>query len=72
MKKEIEREILEAMSKDPGNWKGTFYFNKKDTRIIVPKFIPSMGYTLNFAHPYSYISLILLVALIIAFGLIFD
>ncbi len=69
MKKEFEREILDTMSKDPGNWKGAFYFNKKDSRILVPKLIPSMGYTLNFAHPVSYIGLIsiLLIVIISAF-----
>lgn len=72
MKKEIVREILETMRKDPGNWKGPFYFNRKDSRIIVPKLIPAMGYTLNFAHPYSYIGMGILMAFIIVFGIIFN
>lgn len=50
-----EKEILNAMRKNPDNWKGIFYFNKKDPAIIVPKFHASMGWTLNFASPYVYV-----------------
>ncbi|WP_221451772.1 DUF5808 domain-containing protein [Pedobacter sp. AK013] len=40
----------------PENWKwGVFYFNRKDSRIIVAKRIKLLGWTLNFAHPISYI-----------------
>ena len=63
MKIKPEREILEAMTRNPGNWKGVFYFNKRDPRIIVPKLNPAMGWTLNFASPYTYIGLIALIAL---------
>ncbi len=60
------KEFLDAMSKDLGNWKGPFYFNKKDPRLLVPKLNPSLGRTLNFASPYAYISLGAIVLLIIA------
>jgi uncharacterized membrane protein len=66
MNKKIEKEILNTMSKDPGNWKGMFYFNRKDYRILVPKFYPSMGWTLNFASPYSYLSLVAIILAVIA------
>lgn len=57
MKKDFENE-------NPENWKwGTFYFNKKDSRLIVPKRVKLLGWTLNFAHPISY----LLIALIFIF-----
>ncbi len=52
---------------DPKNWKwGIFYFNKKDHRFIVRKKLEMMGWTFNFAHPISFIVLIviLLIALI--------
>jgi uncharacterized membrane protein len=65
MKKKIEKEILDAWSKNSDNWKGIFYVNNKDTRIFVPKLNPMLGWTLNFANPYSYLGLIVL-ALIIA------
>lgn len=50
MKKKLEKEIIDAMSKNPDNWKGIFYVNNKDPRIIVPKKNPSFGWTLNFGH----------------------
>lgn len=66
MKIKLEKEILDTMSKNPGNWKGIFYFNRKDPRLIVPKLNPLMGWTLNFASPYSYLFLIVLVIIIVA------
>lgn len=56
--------------KDPTLWKwGIIYFNPEDTRIVVPKRIESLGWTLNFARPSSYgfiIGLILVVILLSA------
>ena len=49
-RKEQETEFLNAMSKDPSNWKGVFYFNRKDPRLVVPKYNPKRGYTFNFAN----------------------
>ena len=66
MKTKLEREILDTMSKNPSNWKGMFYFNRKDPRLMVPKYNPAMGWTLNFASPYTYLFLIALVLIIIA------
>jgi len=66
MKTKHDKEILNAMSKNPNNWRGIFYFNRKDPRLIVPKLDPSMGWTLNFASPYSYLFLIAIVLIIIA------
>lgn len=66
MKTKLDKEILNTMSKDPGNWKGLFYYNRKDPRLLVPKFDPSMGWTFNFASPYAYITLgcIILIAVV--------
>ncbi|MGE5394404.1 MAG: hypothetical protein ACM3P1_06635 [Candidatus Saccharibacteria bacterium] len=61
MKNKLDKEILSAMSRDPQNWKGPFYYNKKDYRVIVPKYSPWMGWTLNFASPYAYVSLALII-----------
>jgi len=37
---------------DPANWKwGIFYFCRQDPRIIVPKRIRGLGWTINFARP---------------------
>lgn len=58
----------DRMIDDPTNYKwGIFYFNAKDRRIVVPKRSRMMGWTLNFANPYTYL---LLSALIVG-GLIF-
>jgi len=70
MKNKLEKEILDAMCRDIENWKGPFYFNRKDPRILVPKFIPSLGWTLNFASPYSYISMAAIVLIIVVFEFI--
>ncbi|MFA6404045.1 MAG: DUF5808 domain-containing protein [Salinivirgaceae bacterium] len=67
MKPKLDNEISDLMRKNPSNWKaGIFYFNPADPRIIVPKRISMMGWTLNFASPYAYISTIAIVILIIA------
>jgi hypothetical protein len=37
---------------DPANWKwGIFYFSREDRRIVVPKRIRGLGWTINFARP---------------------
>ena len=52
---------------DPGNWKfGIFYFNKNDSRILLPKRNRFMGWTLNFANPYSILAVVALVVSVIA------
>lgn len=47
-----------------------FYFNKEDKRFFVPKRIRWLGWTLNFAHPVSYLFLIGLLLLIFGIRLI--
>jgi uncharacterized membrane protein len=70
MKIKLDQQILDTMSKDPGNWKGPFYYNRKDTRLMVPKLYPRMGWTINFAYPYSYITLGLIIVIAIIVKLI--
>ncbi len=66
MKSKLDREILNHMRKDPKNWRGPFYVNSKDPRIFVPKYNPAMGWTLNFASPYTYLAFILIVLIVVA------
>ncbi len=66
MKTKLSQQVLDNMSKDPGNWRGPFYFNRKDPRLTVPKIIPSMGWTFNFASPYSYITFGAIILIVIA------
>jgi uncharacterized membrane protein len=65
MKTKPDKQFLDMMSKDPGNWKGPFYFNRKDPRLMVPKLHPSLGWTLNFASPHSYFAIAAIIAIII-------
>jgi uncharacterized membrane protein len=53
-KEKPSKETLEQLSKDPDNWIwGIFYYNPKDKRILPPKRIEWMGYTVNFANTKS-------------------
>jgi uncharacterized membrane protein len=47
-------QINQAEWDNPANWSDTvvgIYFSKRDSRIWVPKRVPSFGWTLNLAHP---------------------
>jgi uncharacterized membrane protein len=68
---EPDKETMEEWQKDPSNWiLGIFYFNKKDKRIFPPKRVSVLGWTINFANPYSIITIgaILLILFIIAYS----
>lgn len=65
-KKKREDEYLNTMSKDPTNWRGPFYVNRKDPRLVVPKYNPARGYTFNFASPYAYIVIIAVILIMVA------
>jgi uncharacterized membrane protein len=66
MKSKLDKEILDSMSKNLTYWKGPFYFNRKDPRLMVPKLYPLLGWTFNFASPYVYITLTGIFLVIIA------
>jgi uncharacterized membrane protein len=68
-----DKETLEAWHNDPANWRmGVFYYNKKDKRIFPPKRLAIMGWTINFANPYSYLTFLLLVIFFVGFFFIFQ
>ncbi len=51
--------------KDPSNWRGgIFYFNRRDPRVMVPKRNPTLGWTLNFGNPVSWLILASIAVLI--------
>jgi len=59
------QETLDQWHNDPSNWKlGIFYYNKQDNRLLPPKRIKQLGWTVNFANPMSILAVILLVAAI--------
>lgn len=48
----MSRNALDHFRLNPDNWKlGIFYFCSADQRMIVPKRIRGLGWTLNFARP---------------------
>jgi uncharacterized membrane protein len=61
MKANRDYHMLDQMAKDPANWRGPFYFCRKDPRLIVPKIdttIGSSGGSFNCANPFTYIIII--------------
>ena len=72
MKTQFEQNESDGMRNDPENYKwGIFYFNPRDSRSILPKRNKWMGWTLNFANPYSYLILLGIVLFAIIIGNIF-
>jgi uncharacterized membrane protein len=65
MKNKLNQEILDSMTKNPSNWRGILYFNRKDPRLIVNKQFPSSGWTLNFANPLTYIMIVSIVLIVV-------
>jgi uncharacterized membrane protein len=65
MKKQFEPDELGRNNPDHYKW-GIFYYNPDDPRTILPKRWKWMGWTLNFANPYSY----LIIAGIVGFAVL--
>ena len=62
MKSPFQQFEEDQMIADPTNYKwGIFYYNGKDSRVMVPKRSRYMGWTFNFAHPVTYLILLALV-----------
>lgn len=66
------KETLKKWHQDPNNWKwGMFYYNPEDKRLLPPKRIAWMGWTVNFANRNStllFIFIIAIVALVVIFN----
>jgi uncharacterized membrane protein len=65
MNSKPDKQFLDTVSRDTSYWRGPFYFNRRDPRLMVPKLYPSLGWTLNFANPRSYIAILALILVII-------
>lgn len=62
-------ETNERWRKDPNNWIwGMFYYNIEDKRLLPPKRIPWMGWTVNFANRNSVLLFVFIMLLIILFS----
>ncbi|KFF09599.1 MULTISPECIES: DUF5808 domain-containing protein [Flavobacterium] len=58
---EPSKETKDKWHQDPSNWIwGIFYYNKEDKRILPPKRIKQLGWTINFANPNSVFFLVIL------------
>ena len=68
MSKVIKKEMREHNHQDANNWKGPFYVNSSDPRLMVPKYQPMMGWTLNFGNKYLYLLLITVAGIVVLFG----
>ena len=48
----MNKPSLEELHADPRHWKfGIFYICREDQRVLVPKRIRGLGWTINFARP---------------------
>ena len=60
----MTHEEIEACWKDSHNWKWGIYYCKADPRVIVPKRLKWMGWTVNFARPSAIPVVLLLLAMV--------
>lgn len=61
-----DKETLDSWHNNPSNWKlGVFYFNRYDKRIFPPKRVQGMGWTVNFANPFSILALAGIIAVVL-------
>jgi len=59
-------ETKKRWHQDPNNWIwGIFYYNKEDKRLLPPKRIPIMGWTVNFANRNSVLLFVFMMLLIL-------
>ena len=56
---------LEACWKDPENRRWGVYYCKADPRVIVPKHLKWMGWTINFARPSAIPVMLLTLAIVV-------
>jgi uncharacterized membrane protein len=69
MKSRFERNKFDRMRTDPEFYKwGIFYFNPQDSRIVLPKRNPWMGWTMNFANLWSYVIILFIIGIAILIG----
>jgi len=66
----VTREELEACRNDPHNQKWGVYHCKADPRVIVPKRLKWMGWTINAARPSAIPVMLLMVAILAVPGAI--
>ena len=70
----MKKSIIDSIGDKLTNLNGGTYSNKNDSRILVPKSDPAMGWRLNLGNPRAVllfvITLVLMVGVIILFSLV--
>jgi len=69
MKTKPQKQHFDPMYKNSANWKWIFYYNPRDSRVLVPKLNSKFGWTFNFGNKFTYIGIIIVVLIIVAFKL---
>lgn len=65
MKRPYDQHEHDLMIHNPDNYKwGSIYYNPRDSRVFVPKRKKNIAWTLNFASPYTWVILLVIVLLI--------
>ncbi len=68
-KEKPDKETLKKWHDDPANWRlGIFYYNPIDKRLLPPKRISELGWTVNYGNPYSILFMLAIVILIVIIG----
>ena len=70
MKKKKAKPNYDLPHKNPESWRGTFYYNPKDSRILLPRNYTYRGLPLNFGNLFTYLVLIGLTVFVIAINII--
>lgn len=66
MSEKVSKEQSDSWRLDSNNWKwGVFYFNKEDKRLLPPKRNKLLGWTVNFANPWSLVVFVVLLTAVI-------
>ena len=60
-----EKKELEAWRDDPRHWRGLFYFNKGDNAVFIRGRF-GVNTTMNFANPWTYVLLALILGAVAA------
>jgi uncharacterized membrane protein len=64
-KRSTDNKIEKDKLNESDMWVYSFYINRYDSRIFVPKRNRMMGWTLNFGNPYTYLFIAVIISLII-------
>ncbi len=60
----MRRDVFERLWCDPNHWRaGMVYYCPEDPRVIVPRRLRWMGWTMNFAHPHVFLWLVLTIVI---------